>query len=103
MVVNMNKYFIIGFICSVITFTTTIILANIMQITELNPIMNFFLNNTYYAIIYYAIIWAFLFTAFQYLKDNGETVYVNYLSYLVCFVFAFDLIHDLISIGGYIR
>ena len=96
----MNKYFITGFVCSLVTFITTIILANVMQITELNPIMNIFLDNTYYAIIYYAIIWAFLFTAFQYLKDNDEIVYVNYLSYLVCFVFAFDLIHDVISIIG---
>ena len=99
----MNKYFITGFVCSLVTFTTTIILANVMQITELNPIMNMFLDNTYYVIIYYAIIWTLLFTAFQYLEDNNQIVYVNYLSYLVCFVFAFDLIHDVISIiGGYI-
>ena len=96
----MNKYFITGFVCSLATFITTIILANILQITELNPIMDFFLNNTYHAIIYYAIIWALLFTAFQYLEDNNQIVYVNYLSYLVCFVFAFDLIHDVISIIG---
>ena len=98
----MNKYFITGFVCSLVTFITTIILANVLQITELNPIMNMFLINTYRAILFYGVIWAVLFTIYRYLNDTNQTIYRNYLSYLVCFVFSFDLIHDLISIGGYI-
>ena len=98
----MNKYFITGFICSLATFITTIILANIVQITELNPIMNMFLDNTYHAIMFYALVWSLLFTIYRYLEETNQKIYVNYLSYLVFFMFSFDLIHDLISIGGYI-
>ena len=99
----MNRYFIFGFICSLITFTGTVILANVLQITELNPIMNMFLNNTYNAIMFYALIWSLLFTIYRYFEETNQKIYVNYLSYLVFFMFSFDLIHDLISIGGYIR
>ena len=100
--INMDKYFITGFACSVVTFITTIILANVMQITELNPIMNMFLDNTYNAIMFYAVVWTLLFTIYRYLEDTNQKIYVNYLSFFVFFMFSFDLIHDLISIGGYI-
>ena len=96
----MNKYFITGFICSLATFITTIILANVVQITELNPIMNIFLDNTYNAILFYALIWSLLFTIYRYLEETNQKIYVNYLSYLVFFMFSFDLIHDAISIIG---
>ena len=99
---NMNKYFITGFICSLATFTITVILANVMQITELNPIMNIFLDNTYNAILFYTIVWALLFTIYRYLDEINQKIYVNYLSYFVFFMFSFDAIHDAISIGGYI-
>ena len=103
MVIKMNKYFVTGFICSLVTFTTTVILANVVQITELNPIMDFFLNNIYHAIMFYALVWSLLFTIYRYLEETNQKIYVNYLSFFVFFMFSFDLIHDLISIGGYIR
>ena len=99
---GLNKYFITGFVCSLTTFITTIILANVMQITELNPIMNMFLDNTYYAIMFYSLVWSLLFTIYRYFEETNQKIYVNYLSYLVFFVFGFDLMHDLISIGGYL-
>ena len=93
----MNVYLTIGFICSLITFVATIILKNFYNIIELNPVMNIFLSNTFYAVLIYGIIWAVTFTAY---KQNKDNIYGDYISYLVCFMFGFNLIHDGISLIG---
>lgn len=94
----MNIYLCWGWFCSLITFIITIILSNILEMKELNPILNLFLFNTYYAILFYGIAWSLIFTIYHYYRYNQ--LYSNYISYSCCFIFTFNLIHDIISIYG---
>lgn len=89
-----------GWLCSLITFLLTIILANTIGIVELNPIMNIMLKNTYLAIIGYGIVWACIFAAYQYYRRWNMPLYTDYLCALVGFTFTFNLLHDLISLYG---
>ena len=91
----MNIYLLWGWFASMITFVLTVMLNNVLQIKELNPVMSFLLSNTYYLIIVYGVIWAIIFTMYNYYQND----YIgNYISYLCCFIFTFDLIHDLITL-----
>ena len=98
----MNKYFKVGFACSVSTFILTVVLSNIVQIKELNPVLDLFLGKTYMAVMFYGLIWSLLFTIYRYYDETDQQIYVNYLSYFVFFIFSFDLLHDVISMVGWL-
>lgn len=89
-----------GFCFSIITSTTTIICKNWYNITELNPIMNIMLTNTYTTILIYGLIWAVVFTLHNCFINTKMNEEACYLGYVVFFLFFFNLLHDTISIIG---
>jgi len=91
----MKKLLYTGWLCSLGAFGSTVYMNNHYIIKELNPILGFFLGNTYYLILFYAMAWCVIFMIYDYFKN---TYIAHYIAYMALFIFSFDLVHDLVQV-----
>jgi len=91
----MKKLLYAGFLCSLGAFGLTVYMNSHYVIKELNPILGFFLGNTYYLILFYGFVWCTIFMLYDYFKNTYIAYYITYMAF---FIFSFNLVHDLVQV-----
>ena len=101
---NVDKV-ILGFCFAICAFSLTVIMSTASGFVELNPLLGFLFveYNTYYVILIYTFLWSAIFALYIYAEDKINVYQLNYIANIILLVGFFDLLHDLLMIGVYLK